>query len=387
MFFIELVVILYFLYISSYVLFFGIGGLFYKKKTTQDSMPFSYLILVPGYKEDAVIFETVQKNLQINYPNDDFDLCVIADSFEEDTLKKLSSLNCNVIEVSFEKSTKVKSIKKALQTIENSYDYIVILDADNVIEADYLNKVNSYVSSTACKALQTQRAPKNSNNKLAVLDGISEAINNHIYRKGASNLNFSASLNGSGMVFDFDLFKNVIMQMDSVGGFDRELEYRLLERGVQVKYLEEAVVFDEKIDDHSNFKNQRKRWISSQYVYLRRYFLKGVKGLLRGDIVYFNSTVWRNIQLPRLINIGLITGVTFLFLFFRDSLSIPYWFWFLIWCVHTVAIAISIPRSFYNKELFKAILMLPKLFVSMFLLMFKLKGANKKFIHTQHKAA
>jgi hypothetical protein len=51
-----------------------------------------------------------------------------------------------------------------------------------------------------------------------------------------------------------------------------------------------------------------------------------------------------------------------------------------------VAFLLSIPSKFYNKQTFKALLTLPKAFISMFLSLFKLKGANKKFIHTQHGA-
>ena len=58
--------------------------------------------------------------------------------------------------------------------------------------------------------------------------------------------------------------------MDSVGGFDRELELLLLREGIKVYYYEEAIVLDEKVSKSSTFQNQRKRWIYSQYFYLRK---------------------------------------------------------------------------------------------------------------------
>jgi hypothetical protein len=47
-------------------------------------------------------------------------------------------------------------------------------------------------------------------------------------------------------------------------------------------------------------------------------------------------------------------------------------------------ILISIPRRLYNVKLLKALVALPKGIIGMFLIMFKLKGANKTFIHTPH---
>lgn len=175
--------------------------------------------------------------------------------------------------------------------------------------------------------------------------------------------------------------------MTSVGGFDRELELLLLERGVPVVYLKDAVVFDEKVQKTAVFANQRTRWISSQYHYLGKYFRKGMIALFRGQISFFNSSVLRNIQLPRLLNLGLSGVLTVALFFVRDYLFLGYAAWFALFAVLVFSIAIAIPREAYKKDLWKAVLLLPVLFLRMLLLMFRLKGANKKFIHTPHGAA
>jgi hypothetical protein len=62
-----------------------------------------------------------------------------------------------------------------------------------------------------------------------------------------------------------------------------------------------------------------------------------------------------------------------------------------LWLYATIAcylgIIVAIPTSFYNGKLLEAMLKLPLIFITMFLLLFKLKGANKKFIHTPHDHA
>lgn len=382
---IEFILLLYFFYVVLYTFACSLAGLFYKsKKGIQPQGNFKkFCVLIPAYKEDAVIIDTAKASLNQTYPKAYFDVVVIADSLQQETLVTLSQLPIKVITVSFESSTKVKAITKALHSLTENYDYAVILDADNIMEQDFLHKMAG-VLSTGLRAVQGQRKPKNINTTLSFLDGLSEAINNHIYRQGTVALGLSASINGSGVVFDYQLFKNKITTMDSIGGFDRELELLLLKEGVKVYYYKEAFVLDEKVSKSKSFQNQRLRWISSQYFYLRKYFTEGLTALFKGDFTFFNSAVLRNIQLPRLINIGLLSTLTVVSLFVAPYLQYSYKLWIALFTLNTVAIMMAIPREFWSKKLVTSIFSLPFIFIQMFLLLFRLKGANKKFIHTQH---
>ena len=385
MLFIELLLLVYFIYVVLYTSVFSFASFFYHTpeflKTANAS---KFCILVPSYKEDAVILDSVKQNLNQAYPKQNFDIIVIADSLQPSTITALKSLPIKVVEVNFENSTKVKSLRFALNQL-TAYDHAVILDADNVMQHDFLSQVDSAINS-GHKVVQGQRLAKNKNNTLARLDGISEALNNNIYRKGATALNLSSAIVGSGIAFPFELLKKKISTMDSVGGFDRELELLLLRDNIKVFYFDSAIVFDEKVSQQNAFQNQRKRWIYSQYFYLKKYFNEGILALLKGNFTFFNSSVLRNIQLPRLINIGLLTFVTLIFFFLRDQLILGYPIWIGLFLLNTLSILVAIPKEYYTKELFLAVLKLPIIFTNMLLLMFKLKGANKKFIHTPHGA-
>jgi cellulose synthase/poly-beta-1,6-N-acetylglucosamine synthase-like glycosyltransferase len=385
MWIVEIILLSYFVYVVLYTAVFAFGGLFYKTNVAGPSTKYlRFCVLIPSYKEDAVILDVAEKNLHQSYPSDSFDVVVIADSLQPATVAALRRLPIRVVEVSFESSTKVKSLNTALGQLPDTYDYAVILDADNIMAADYLSKMNGELLSGTYKAVQGQRKPKNKNNTLSFLDGVSEAINNHVYRQGSAALGLSASINGSGIAFDFAMLKRKLAGMSSVGGFDRELELLLLREGTAVHYFKSAVVLDEKVSQTKAFQNQRKRWISSQYFYLRKYFGEGMKALFTGNFTFFNSAVLRNIQLPRLLNIGLLTLLTVVLFFMRNTLHFGYDIWIALFIVHTIAIFVSIPREFYTRQMFTSLASLPVLFFRMLLLLFKLKGANKKFIHTPH---
>ena len=378
-------VLFYFIYTVSYSFILSIAGYFYSTKpSTESDLSNKIVVFIPAYKEDEVIVEAAQEAISHNYPKEKFDVVVVADSLKQETLDRLALLDgLKVVEVKFDVSTKVKALNTAFRKLKNQYDIGVILDADNIMEEGFLANVSTYYSK-GYLAIQGQRVAKNKNTSMAVLDGLSEAINNHIYREGTSALHLSCSFIGSGMAIDYKLMTSTLEQMDSVGGFDRDMEVKLVGKGVKVYYLKKAIVYDEKVENTKVFANQRKRWIYSQYNYLFKEFVPGIKQLLRGNLVYFNSAVLRNVQLPRLINIGLLFILAIISFFAPLLLVFPFTIWLSLLIVLVFSNVIAIPRSFYGKELLVAILSLPKVFFIMFLLLFKLRGSNKSFIHTPH---
>ncbi len=381
---VEWVFLIYYIYTVAYSIVFSVAAFFFKDPIYFYSQKRKIAVFIPAYKEDSVIVSVAKAAVNHNYPADSFKVVVIADSLKPETIEALECIkNLEIIIVDFEVSTKVKALNEAINQIEDDYQIAVILDADNLMENDFLNHVNGAFSK-GMQAIQGQRVAKNKSTSMAFLDAISESINNHIYRQGSSALGLSCSFIGSGMALNFKLLKTVIGQMDSIGGFDRDMEVRLINRGIKVEYLKRAIVLDEKVNNIEVFENQRKRWIYSQYHYLFRYFWAGFKGLLRGNFSYFNSTILRNVQLPRIVNIGLLFAICFLLILFPQvsSISATLWYWLL--AILLLSNIIAIPTSYYGKDFIKALVTLPKVFAIMFLLIFKLKKAKTSFIHTPH---
>lgn len=381
----ELILLIYFLYVVIYTLVFSIAGIVnaHAAETENSQKYHKIAVLIPAYREDRVIVDTALKALEQSFPSGHYDVVVIADSLQEDTLAELKRLPLMVREVSFEQSTKVKALVAAMERIPQDYEIAVILDADNIMALDFLDKIHKTYAA-GYHAIQGRRVAKNDNTKLAVLDGLSEILNNHIYREGSCGLGLSSSLIGSAMAFHFATLKHILSGMDAVGGFDRELEVKLILQGHKVRYINDALVYDEKVAKTQAFASQRKRWIASQYQYLAKYFRAGMGGLLRGNFTLFNSAVLRNIQLPRVINLGLLGFISLLAVFIRDFLYFPFWIWGLLLGALLFALVLAVPISFYNRKFFQALLSLPGTFLVMFSLLFRLKNANKEFIHTPH---
>jgi cellulose synthase/poly-beta-1,6-N-acetylglucosamine synthase-like glycosyltransferase len=385
--FIQITVLILLGLSTLYIFLFSFGGLFYKQRPYPISATNRKIaVFIPGFKEDEVIAEVAKAALMQNYSSEFYDVIIIADSFERETILRLRELPIKVIEVAFEKSTKSKALNKAMEQIKDRYDIAVILDADNIMANDFLTKINGAFEK-GCIAVQGHRSAKNMNTSLAVLDAISEEINNHIFRKGHRVFGLSSAIIGSGMAFRYDYFKQLMTTVKAVGGFDKEIELKMLKAGHKIDYLDDAYVYDEKVSKADVFSNQRRRWLSAQLHYFRLDFLNSLKDLfLKGNIDYFDKAL-QFIQPPRILLLGAIILLGAIFSIADILLSDSFLFlelWGIVMFLCVLAFLFAVPGSFYNLKTARAILSLPKGMLLMLGSLLKIKGANKQFIHTKH---
>ncbi len=383
-FLLELVVLIYLSFNIIYISFYSWGAFFYKKtnfnKKTKKLN--SFAVLIPAYKSDAVIIETVKQSLLQNYDKSLYDIVVIADSLSEKTLETLAQKDITLIPVSFEVSTKAKSLNTALAFLPEKYDYCLILDVDNIMEYDFLKKINLRLQDNEM-VIQGHRTAKNLNTSFAILDGLSEEINNHIFRKGHIGLGVSSALIGSGTAIQYSYFKKVMFEIESPVE-DKELEMRLLKDRYKIYYENDALVFDEKVDSSKVFANQRRRWIASQFFDFNKIIFEGLLELvLRGNFDYFDKAI-QKILLPRV----LLFGISALLALTVFTSHIYFGLVFLsLFVLCLISYILAVPPSYINSNTVKASLRLPQAIGLMFLALFKTKGAaTKNFIHTPHKA-
>ncbi len=374
-----------FLVLSSqtlYLLVFSVAGKLYDEKNKKsDNKLNRFAIYIPSYREDAVIISTASQAVALNYPPDLFHVIVIADSLKPETLSILKKMPLQVVEVAFEKSTKAKALNKAIRHTEDNFDFAIVFDADNVATPDYLYLMNA-VFNQGFMVVQGQRTAKNQNTPMAILDAISEAINNHIFRKGHRVLGASAAIIGSGMGLEFRLFREVMEKITAVGGFDKEMELYLLRRRIKIAYAESAIVFDEKVQQTEVFEKQRKRWLAAQFNYLGLHAVSGFSELLlRGNLDYFDK-VFQMALIPRVMLLAILPFAFLLSLL--PGAALPPLYWLIVWIIGYLAIILAVPASFLNKRLVEALLQLPAGIFSFFKVLFRIKGANKSFIHTPH---
>ncbi len=385
----NIFIILIFVYFFVGVVYFFVFALA-GKISSHVSYPLSkevkrIALVIPAYKEDRIILDTVKHALDHDYPSEGYSIFVMADQLSCETLTALHELVVTVHQVVHQQSTKAKSLNSFFEmTNAVMFDIVMVLDADNIMQPGCLRKVNDAFFA-GWKVVQCHRIAKNKNNALAILDAISEEIRINIFFAGQRAFGLSAELIGSGMAFDFTLMKDILQNkyVQESPGEDKEMTLQLLKRGVAVEYLPDALVLDEKVSDLQVFKTQRKRWIESQIQIIKSFFRSEFKAVRSKGVFWYR--LFQNLLLPRsfyIILLPFVTLLTFLLDVFHLKIS-PDWMWWLsLTLVYFLSLFFSIPISYFNASTLKAIGKLPKVILSMVWAASSAKLNNRVFIST-----
>ena len=367
----------------AYITFYALVSLFSRKGIKTVNVPESpestFLVLFPAYSEDRVIVGSIKKFLLQNYPQDKYHVAVISDHQQESTERLLSDLPVTVLRPVFDKSSKAKALQYAISEVSGQYDYVVVLDADNIVETDFLHRLNILLKE-GYKAVQCHRCAKNSDSSVSVLDGVSEEINNTLFRKAHNLIGLSSALIGSGMCFDYSWFSSHVTKLTTAGE-DRELEVFLLREGIYIKYADDILVFDEKVSNADNFQRQRQRWMSAQVNCFLSMLRHLPEAFVRLNVNYVDKTV-QQMLVPR--------SMLLLFLLFMSlvmSAAAPWWSikWWSLLVLTGLSLFLAIPARLRTKSVFSKVGTLLRLSIKMVRNVRHIDHKNEDFIHTDHK--
>ena len=235
-----------------------------------------FIILIPAYKQDHVIEQTILSILAQSYPQRLFDVTVISDHQSEITNMRLAQYPITLLTPNFAESSKAKSLQYAILNLPEFkiYDIAMILDADNIVDQDFLTQMNDAYESAATKAIQAHTVSRNRDTAAARMGAIFEEINNSIFRKGHINLGLSASLADAGTAFDFKWFKDNVMKTKNSAEV-KELESMLLRNQIYIDYFHDILIYGEKVRTTEKLNLQHGNWT-----------IKQIKNLLVALLIY-----------------------------------------------------------------------------------------------------
>ena len=309
-----------------YLGIFSIASLFNRTSVLQKAKKQKRIVvLIPAYKQDAVIEHTVISILGQAYPQRMFDVTVISDHQDEMTNMRLAQYPITLLTPNFEESTKAKSLQYAILNLPEFkiYDIALVLDADNIVEQDFLENVNNAFDVAATKAIQLHRISRNRDTAAARMDAIFEEINNAIFRKGHINLGLSSAIAGSGTAYDFTWFKTNVMRTKT-SGEDKELEALLLRQEIFIDYFDQIYVYGEKKRSTAKLNEQRGRWASQQlHNFIRNIrFLPGAIFRKQYDLA---DKIIQWMLVPRTTLMGIIMVMSIVLPFIYVTLVIKWW--------------------------------------------------------------
>jgi cellulose synthase/poly-beta-1,6-N-acetylglucosamine synthase-like glycosyltransferase len=320
---------LLFIPIAGTVLYLGVFSVFSlfsrSSEVSSSKTQRRFCILIPAYQQDAVIEHTVLSILGQSYPQRLFDVTVISDHQNEITNMKLAQYPITLLTPNFAESSKAKSLQYAILNLPEFkiYDVVIILDADNIVDQDFLTNMNDAYDSSATKAIQAHKVSRNRDTAAARMDAIFEEINNNIFRKGHINAGLSASLAGSGTAFDFNWFKTNVMKAKTAGE-DKELEALLLRQQIYIDYFDNILVYAEKKRTTTTLNEQRGRWAVKQFQNLLRN-IKFLPGAIFNKQYDLADKLVQWMLVPRTTMVGIIMLVSVIFPFIYLTMAIKWW--------------------------------------------------------------
>ncbi|WP_241160003.1 glycosyltransferase family 2 protein [Parabacteroides sp. ZJ-118] len=338
----------------GYDLFFTLASFWGRTRGESKYIRFqTFAVIFAAYKEDAVILESVKSFIRQDYPKDKYRVIVVSDHMRPETNRALAELPIELLTPDFEHSMKHKSVSYALEYIGDGADKVVIMDADNITETDFLTRINKVTQDNI--VLQAHRTLKNENTPIAIWDGLAEEINNTIFRKGRVNVGISSSLIGSGMVFDLGWFKAHMRKCETFAE-DKELEILLASQNIFVDYADNIYVYDEKTSRKEVMTRQRSRWFHAQVIAFGLILKHFNKHSLNRNYV---DKILQWVPFPRILKI--LIPVIFTLIWSIQDIHLAYK-WLALIAGGVLTYGLAIPRKMHTRKLYMSLSKLPLLF-------------------------
>ena len=348
-----------------YHLFYSImGGMLKRSDKYNDSRTkHRFAVIIPAYKDDEYIQKAVFSILKQEYPIDCYDIYVVSEQMSEQTNSFLSEQPITLMQANFHgKGTKMKAVKAAIKHLpEGLYDMVLIMNADNTVEPNFLEMMNDAYSSGS-NAIQAHRIRLERSNNSSMLNAISDEINNCIYRSGHVNLGLSSSLNGSGMAFDFDWIKGIIDQVND-NDDEKAFEALLLRDRIYGDYLDKAIVYATRKENRRKFYTQRRNWIIAHYHSLFTNLHRLPGAILSGNFDYADRILnWITFPRTLLLIVIAVMGCVSSWSYWLDGIK-----WWMLVLVLLLAMAFAIPDYLVDNKFNKAIKSIPIMGIGMIL--------------------
>lgn len=270
---------------GAYGLYFGVigvlGTLKRRKKEITAKPEKRIAALIAARNEEAVIPHLVRSLKKQNYPADLFDVYVIPNNCTDDTEAAALNAGAKIIPCDVPVKSKGEVLNVAFRQLKDEgYDAYCIFDADNLVDANYLNVVNQTLQD-GYEIAQGYRDSKNPDSSwVAGCVSMFYWLMSRFYNCTRNALGMSAALNGTGFMVSAKLIKK--------HGFDtisltEDLEYtaQCAINGVKIGWMHDAIIYDEQPIRMIDSYRQRRRWSAGTVQCLKQYGPTLVKRALK----------------------------------------------------------------------------------------------------------
>ncbi len=242
-----------------------------------------FMAIVPAHNEETVIKNLVESLKAQDYPENLYDIFVIADNCTDATAEIAKEAGAKVLK-RFDETNKTKGyalnwfLKQKIE--ENAdYDAFCVFDADNIVDKNFLKNMNKKLCQGE-EIVQGYRDIKNPTDSwIAGGYAIFYWMMNRFYHLARYNLGLSPLINGTGFMVKFDLIKPNGWQTITL---TEDIEFSLINiaKGRKIGWATDAIVYDEQPVHFAQSWSQRSRWTVGHLQCMKNYTKDLAKGVV-----------------------------------------------------------------------------------------------------------
>ena len=241
-----------------------------------------FMVFVPAFNEQEVILNSVRSLLAQNYPADKFKLLVVFNGTDH-TGDIAKEAGATVLVTPQSGIGKRPAISYALEQLKPDPNrYILVIDADNYVDPDFLLQMDQGIRANKAIAVQGNHQPLIVG-KNWISHGLSAAYraSSLLYNEGRSLLLGSALICGTGFAIREDVLRHLWPKIKTL---TEDIEMNGLLQwhyGCGVLWIKKSFFYDEKPDNLSIAIKQRTRWMVGHFwcglLYSPRLIINGIK--------------------------------------------------------------------------------------------------------------
>ena len=328
--------------------FISLFGLFPAKKPAMGKACKKFAVVIAAHNEEMVIEGVIHSINNQNYPKGLYRIMVICDNCTDKTAQIVRRNR----ELAFERNNTVENGKgyalkwmfDKIYHMEEQFDAIVVLDADNVVSANFLQTMNDMLGE-GHKIIQGYLDSKNPDDSWVTLSyAIAYWFMGRMWQLARFRLGLPNALGGTGMCLEINTLKELGWDATSLTE-DLEFTMKAVLHGIRPVWAHHVKVYDEKPIDFEASWRQRLRWMqghwSVAFAYVKPLFSRLIK---KGDVCALDSLLYL-LQPSRIllayftlgVNIVLaLTPYSYVFSWLHSGVIFPRYVWITLFIIQWI---------------------------------------------------
>lgn len=248
-----------------------------------------FCVVIPARNEEKVIGGVLESLFKQDYPNDLFDVYVVPNNCNDNTetvSRKHGAYIFNCEKPVRYRGDALEQFFEYIISENDIYDAFCMFDADNIVEKDFIKKMNDVYNS----GVQVAQGYKGSKNPGETWVSGCQAIYfcawNLLYKVGDNNSK-SLCITGPGNMIAAEVIKKIPFSTVTITE-DIEYSCKCVLNGIAIKHVPDAIFYEEHPTTISVTWTQYRRWFSGGWACAKKYGKDLKKSNINGDSEFCN---------------------------------------------------------------------------------------------------